>query len=278
MPTLDPKNDWMVVFAFWASLILTLVKIGEAIFTALRRPRLDFSLTREVFFRLTDFGEALFCNPVLLAWNGPVLVTSINARLDKTDSPRKSFPLKVLAFGEKVRGQGPFADHYFHSKSPVSHIPPGSPQRAVYFCVQEQYQDKSKQAIEAFRKKILDYKADLLSKAGNAGQVDSQDVVKVLVKTVDDGLTEFMDLVQLEPGEYELQIEIEYCNPTSRFFRSRKKAQSSISFAVEANVRDYLRTKLRETLMSLATNMVYDRNQTVLYPEYQPIKVVDDIK
>jgi hypothetical protein len=126
MPSLDPTNNWMITFAFWASLILTLIKIVEAIISALRQPSLNFSLTREVFFRLTEFGEALFCNPVLLAWNGPVLISSITAQLKKIDSPQKTFPLKVLAFGEKVRGQGPFADHYFHSKSPIAHIPPGS--------------------------------------------------------------------------------------------------------------------------------------------------------
>jgi hypothetical protein len=277
MLDLDPKSVWMVLFAFWASLVLTLVKIGEALISAFRQPRLNLHLTQDVFFRLTDFGEALFCNPVLLAWNGPVLISTVTACLTKTDAPQKSFPLKVLAFGEKVRGQGPIADHYFHSKSPIAHVAPGLPQRAVYLCVQEQYEGKTKLAIESFRKKILDYKAELLAKAG-AQQLDNQEVVKVLVKAVDNGLTELMDLVQLEPGRYKLVVQIGYSNPASRFLNRSKLTQSSVSFVVEPHVRDYLRTNLRETLMTGATNTVLDQNHLIRYPEYQPTEITEHVR
>src|SRR5258708_1256663 len=83
--------------------ILTGLKIAELIIRSIRRPRLDVRLTPDAFFRLNDHGETLFCNTVLLAWNGPILITGTRAVLEKTDSPVKSFPFKVLEFGEKVK-------------------------------------------------------------------------------------------------------------------------------------------------------------------------------
>lgn len=276
MAVFDPKSEWVVLFAFWASLVLTLLKIGEVVSSALRQPKLDLHLTQDVFFRLTEFGEALFCNPVLLAWNGPVLISGVTARLNRTGSPQKSFPLKVLAFGEKVKGQGPLPDHYFHTKSPIAHIAESTPQRAVYLCVQEEYHDRTKRAVDAFRQSILDYKASLLKKAG-ASQVDNQEVVRGLVSAVDAGLSNLMDIVQLEPGRYELVVEVEYCNPTSRLTRFKRRSQSSISFVVDDNVRDYLRTNLREALMTGATNIVLDREQVFHYPEYQPTEITEKV-
>src|SRR6267143_1336631 len=83
---------WMVYFAFWTSLILGLLKIIEFAVKATRFPRLDARLTSDVFFRLTDFGESLFCNAVLLSFNGPVLITNTRVTLTKTDSAVKVFP------------------------------------------------------------------------------------------------------------------------------------------------------------------------------------------
>lgn len=273
----DPKaTDPMILFAFWASLALTVLKIAQFILIALRKPKLQLHLTQEVFFRLAEFGEGLFCNPVLLAWNGPVLISEVRATLSKKDVPEKVFPLKVLAFGEKVKGSGPYADHYFHSRSPIAYLAPAIPQRAVYLCVQQKYQDQSKRQLEDLRKRFFDTKATLLSQAGNRA-VTEQEVVTSLVSIVDDAMAKMMDLVQLEPGQYEVVIEVTYCNPAARFFRIHKKTRSKISFVVDTGVRDLLRSSLRETLMQSGSNIILDRNQLVIYPEYQPTAVTEHV-
>src|ERR1700730_10183925 len=131
---------WMAQFAFWTSLILAAVKLWEFGVQASKRPKLHLTLAPALFFRLTTlWGEALFCNPVFIASNGPVLILRASGTLRKTKAVEKTFPIKVLEFGEKVRGAGPIADHYFHSKSAISYIPAAEPQRAVLLCVQEQY-------------------------------------------------------------------------------------------------------------------------------------------
>src|SRR4051794_13355472 len=48
------------------------------------KPRINVVLTNEAFFRIIESGEALFCNAILLAQGGPVLVTKVRAILTKT--------------------------------------------------------------------------------------------------------------------------------------------------------------------------------------------------
>src|SRR6266496_2424122 len=93
-PASNPQTMalWMVYFAFWASLVLAILKIFEFALRATRFPRLDARLTSDVFFRLIDHGECLFCNSVLLAFNGPVLITETRVTLKKTDHAVKVFP------------------------------------------------------------------------------------------------------------------------------------------------------------------------------------------
>jgi hypothetical protein len=163
----SPLPLWTLYFAFWASLALTVLKILELTFVAFRSPRLDVRVTREAFFRLTDWGETLFFNSILLAWNGPVLILDSRATLLKTDAATKAFPLRILQVGEKVRSAGgPFPDHFFHSSSPISHVAESDPQRVLYFCVQEKYEEASRNVVNEFRKRVLDYKQEMVSQLG----------------------------------------------------------------------------------------------------------------
>lgn len=267
----------MIQFAFWASLILTFLKIIEVLIQAARSPRLDVRLTSEAFFRLNDHGETLFCNSVLLAWNGPVLILDSRATLEKTDSPTKAFPFKILEFGEKVKGSGPFPDHYFHSRSPISHLAESDPQRALYFCVQEKYEDLSRKAVAEFRKQVLDYKQELLAKASSTPPEEraalSQEILRSVNRMVDGGLSRMMELIQLEPGSYKLTLQVDYQNPKSRFRRKTLTSASSIAFLVGSDVRDTFRINLRQALLVGATNLVLDQQTPIFYPEYAPLQV-----
>ena len=172
----NPQNLplWMVYFAFWTSLILAVLKIVQFAVRAAKFPRLDARLTSDVFFRLNEFGETLFCNSVLLAFNGPVLLTNTRAILTKTDSVVKVFPFVVLWFGEKVKGLGPLAEHSFLTASSIKHVAALEPQRVLYMCVQQQYRDASQRAINEFRKQVLEYKQELLQSAAGTPPADQQ--------------------------------------------------------------------------------------------------------
>src|SRR5260370_39741605 len=145
----NPQNLplWMVYFAFCSSLILGVLKIVEVAVRGTRFPRLDARLTSDVFFRLTELGESLFCNSVLLAFNGPLLITNTRVTLTKTDSAVKVFPFAVLLFGEKVKGSGPLAEHFFPTASSIKHIAALEPQRVSYMSAHRQYRDASQRSI-----------------------------------------------------------------------------------------------------------------------------------
>jgi hypothetical protein len=74
------------IITFGISIILAIFKTAEFF----RKPKLSLNLTRDIFFRLIDKGEALFCNGVLLAIDGPILVRSVNVVLKKVDKNRNS--------------------------------------------------------------------------------------------------------------------------------------------------------------------------------------------
>lgn len=267
---------WMVKFAFWASVILTVFKIVELIVRFVRTPRLDVRLTPDVFFRLNDWGETLFCNSVLLSWNGPIVIVETRAILDKIDSPTKSFPFKVIQFGQKVKGAGPLPDHYFHSRSAICHLAESKPKQSLYLCVQEKYEDKSREAIENFRKEVLEYKQEVLAKAATLQPEGKdplrQEVLGMVNKIVDKNLPLMMELIQLEPGQYRLRLEVDYKNPKARIICRKTTVPSSIEFLVGKDVRDHFRVNLRQSLHVAATNLILDQQSTVIYPEYQPLQ------
>ena len=88
-----------------------------------------------------------------------------------------------------------------------------------------------------------------------------------------------MDLVQLEAGDYELTIRIDYKNPRAKFSNRRHTVESMISFIVEQNVRDVWRSTLRGTMLASGYNLIYNRNDVVMYPEYHPLRIstADDL-
>ena len=189
----------------------------------------------------------------------------------------KSFPFKVLEFGEKVKGTGPLPDHYFHSRSAITHLAESKPQRTLYFCVQEKYQDKSRKAVADFQKQVLDYKQEVLAKAANL-PADGRDALRqeILGKVnqiVDANLPLMMELIQLEPGEYTLNMEVVYQNPKSRLLCRKKCVSSAIKFSIGPEVRDRFRVNLRQTMLVAASNLILDQQNLIIYPEYQPLQM-----
>jgi hypothetical protein len=254
----------MQYFAFYVSAILGLFKIAGFLF---HRSQLHVVVTRDAFFRLIDSGEALFCSANLLARNGPVLITSVIPTLKRIDGPQKSFDLEILQFGEKVKGQGFLAEHLFYSSSPVAHIPEAIPQRTVYLCVQGEYKDQIRQRVEDFQKEILTFKQEK-QKAGD--QLSAALLVQIVQKAIDQCASKLMTAVQIEPGRYELTLRIRYEDPGNRMFSWSRTAESTINFQVKSDVKDFLWTNIKQSLQVSAQNLLFEQNNPIVYPTYQP--------
>ena len=76
--TLAAIPYWMQLFAFIAGSVFTLLTILGILNQLLKRPKLRFRLTKEIFFRITEFEEATFANGVLVAKNDGILIDEVN--------------------------------------------------------------------------------------------------------------------------------------------------------------------------------------------------------
>ena len=264
----------MLNFAFWASLVLTAFKIGSF----LKRPSLDLRLAPELFFRISDFGECLFSNPIYLAWNGPVLITQASAELNKTGSKSKKCPYLIHNFGEKTKGNSLRPDFYFHSVSPIQHVDESKPQRVVYMLIEDSQRLQIREKFRQLQQHALTIKENAKREYGEKTQIPNSDeillksVVAKLQAAADKFTTEIMDLVQLEPGDYVFSIKVSYRDPKA-FFKMTRSVSSAVEFTVDPATRDLLRSSLNNCLYTMLTNYVSNGQVAYTYPEYQPANV-----
>src|SRR3954466_4089507 len=109
---LNAIPGWIVYSGAIAGLVVAIIEVVRFIFSVSKTSKLEIRLTKEAFFRLTNFwGESLFTNAILLAREGPVEVRNVEFKLQKTSGSQKNFVLTCVHFGEKVRSfNGPMAE------------------------------------------------------------------------------------------------------------------------------------------------------------------------
>ena len=194
----------------------------------------------------------------------------VSAVLKKTDQPLKTFPLDIIQFGEKVKTESLLAEHFFYTSSPLAHIPATVPQRTVYFCVQGDYRDSLRSAINGFRTEVLNLKYSLIERAE---QVSAPEMLKEIQRLANDYSAKVMEQVQVEAGNYELTLTVQYKNPQARYFRTSYAAESKISFTVPTDVKTVIRDLTKQMLSANGENLLLDKTTKVVYPEYNPVQV-----
>ncbi len=261
---------WMQVTAFSLSVVLAALKI----FDVIRRPVLHIHLTRDVFFRLIEKGEALFCSAVLIARNGPVLVRSVEVKLmrvAKESGPiaEKSFPLEITQFGEKTLGSGIFADHKFMGTSPLRYLPPDKPHNAVYLCMQAEYQERQIQAVQVFIDSVEKFRAD----NPMITEEERESLRQKFSQLIDQNFNGLSALLQLEAGNYELVLEITYEAVGRWFWESTATTRSSLEFVVDQSALERLRADLRKILTIRGQQIVEEKLAELSYPVLTPTRV-----
>ncbi len=253
------------------AITLFLAALRAAEFFAL--PGLYVRLTRDLFFRLIDDGEALFCHAVLLARRGPVLISDVRLTLKRVGSAERAeklFPIRVLRFGEKVQGTGLLAEHHFYSSSPLQYLPENAPLRAVYLGVQREYQNAQQNSIQDFVAKVLQLK----TKHANASPSEAlkAEVTTELSALIEEANQRMQRLIQLEQGDYELAIKVTYQAPGRRLWKRLKTSESKIGFNVDEQRLANWKAQLADTLRISAINQLTDSNNPIKYPEFQPLE------
>ena len=252
---------WMLWFAFVASAALTLLKIGELILAATRRPKLEVRLTKEIEFRILDSGDSIFANAVLLAKNGPLLITDASMVLSKIDGARKQYPLEIIRFGEKVTGAGPIADNSFVTTSPL--------------CAHSEYKDKYLKLVNDFYSWAWEKKTELgeLDLDALSGD-EAQAILTKWRSDMKESASLFMDEVQIEGGRYRLTLTIG-SKGLGRFAKNVQQS-SSIEFSIGSDVRERFRAQLPATLEALLGNTLFpNQSPAPVYPSHQPVDATE---
>jgi len=262
--------DWMLIFAFLASLGLTILVLIEAVCRSLRRATLELVLTREVFYRLLDNGECLYANVVLVAYDSGALVQDIKATLSKHSGATKTFHLRIAQIGEKYRTSDGNYQFSFHSTSPLSFVPVNNPQRMVYICEQDSYANATRTSFFEFNRRLAEIKGQYETIEAPDDNTIAQLRTDVGV-VVDESCAQIMDQMQIEPGEYQLTISAQYRQKGKvlPLFKN-KSVTSSVRFSVEQNARDYFRFMLRQYLEQRVLNLLFNQTNPTPAPEYTP--------
>jgi hypothetical protein len=252
------------------NLAITLALAGIRAVEFLRRGTLEVRITRDCFFRLTDYGEALFVHGVLLARNGPVLIQDVAVKLKRlaprgTTVAEKSFPLTIIGHGEKVKGPAFTAEHHFYGMSPLLYVAGPSTLRPVYHCQHAEYKDRQRQAVLDFEQELRQYR----QKFNTTLQTETQ-LLQDLDVIIRPHYNTMCGLIQLESGQYELSLSIKYEKCGSMIWRRHATTESYIYFSVdEAGLKAY-KESLVNTLNTEAGNIVRATNNPVVYPVYSP--------
>lgn len=266
--------SWSEYFSFYVSAVLTVAALIAAVYRASQRAELELRLTRESFFRWIDIGEALFANVVMLGRNAPVLIESASFSLKKTDGAEKTYPVAIVNIGEKARGQGTIAEHYFHTTSPITFVPVDNPQRQTYMCVLGGYAAAIRDAVENFRSAVYAIK----DREGGLAAIEAlpAEEATILVEEVrgliDKACSAYMEAAQLEGGNYTLTLLVRYRRTAARF-RVSRTVSSSIRFTVTKDVRERVRARLPRWFEAISVGILSDKPQPYSLPEYAPESV-----
>ena len=259
------------------------------VYLKLRGPHLRVRLTTEFFFRIsTVYGESLFVKPVLLAENGNILVEGVTGSLQRTTpGSMKKWEVEFKRFGEVVRNPREiFSDHYFHGSSPLQFLVQDIPLRAVYQGDLQGYSAEFMKLVSKLSDKIIAVRnglpnhlttlRDITTMFQKWPEDDQKQLTEAFTKMTELGeeySSKLVEQIQLEEGDYELTVTIEYRALSGIWSSKKNKAASKIGFSVEKTVRTKMKSAFPSALSTEMRNVIFGSNLPVNSPEYKPTSI-----
>lgn len=268
---------WTIYGAFAVAFISTFIHVITGLLRLVRYPKLEILLTREVFFRLNEWGECILSNAVLLARNGIVEIRNVEFELIKKSGAIKNYKLGPKHFGSKVpsTNSNPFAQNNFYTQSPLSFIHENSTERVIYLAVFDDYSDKIETGFKIFKDKIQAIKGQFRTD-NNFNALTDIEKIKIIdnaEKAMMDSTESITSNIQLEEGEYTLKLIIKYKAVGVYRFLPTRTSESSISFTVSSNFREICKLSIPATLNTISFNLLLNANNVYPYPELTPTKI-----
>jgi hypothetical protein len=277
-----PLPAWFVYSGIVGAFLLTLSQLFRLLYAILKKPTLELRLTNEIFFRLINEGESLFANAVYLARNGVSEIKDIYFILEKNYTnltSRKTFQLKPLRFGKKVRSghNNTLPNHYFFTPSPLNFIGNNKVERQLCLAVISEYDTVIKGKFQEFNTKIQEYRQTLEPNIDGDASLWPQGYIAGIFSQLNTKVAlysqEIFNSIQLEDGDYKLTMVVSY-KPISPIWPFSMEKRSSITFKMDGYRSQYqyaLDKYLRDTgfqILFPKTNFPISR-----LPEYNPVEV-----
>lgn len=266
------------------ALFLAALWPGYQIYRQFRGANLRVRLTTELFFRIsTGFGETVFVKPVLLAENGNIMIEAVKGKLRRTTpGSTKEWEIEYKRFGAVVRNPNDvISNHFFYSSSPLHFLVQNVPHRAVYMGDLKGYSAEFMKLVSELYNKTIELQNTLPSRLTALGdfakfqnltpqeQEKSRDALTRMSQLGEEYASKLVDQIQLEEGEYELTVIIEY-RALGGVWRKKKDTFSRVGFTVDDTARIRMKGAFPRTLSTEMANVVFGTTLAVVNPEYGP--------
>ncbi len=243
-------------------------------------PKLEVKLTRDLFFRFIVVGECLFIRSVLLAERGSVLIKNVEAKLKRTGpGAEKKWDLEFLKFGEVMSDNKNVEPNFcFQSTSPLKFLTKGLPVHAIYLGRAKGYGPEYANIIKEMDQQLLVVKENA-DQAINNNESKTQDELNEKVLALSKlYANKIFDKIQLEAGRYEVELKIIYSSTSGLgAYFSRRTKSSKLSFEIETDAREQIKSSLPAAVHNVALNKVSSLNLQIKFPEYSPINIQEDV-
>ncbi len=264
---------WLQITGLIAGLLWPLYQL----YSAISGPKLEVRLTKDLFFRFINLGECLFTRSILIAEHGNVLITDVAANLVLISAGKsKSWELEFLKFGEVMTDKNVEPLFCYSSSSPFRFLSRGVPVQAVYLSRPKDYGEVYSSIVREFLNKLTPLRNEAAKLISDPNQKEQEQLQGRVSDLSRDYAAKIADKIQLEAGQYKIELCVTYKSIRGINSYFKHKSKSSISFVIENDARDQIKSALPNAIQRAALNVVFNADLVVEYPEYAPVNIKED--
>jgi hypothetical protein len=206
--------------------------------------------------------------------NGTIEIDDVYFILRRKNGKNETqYKVKVLHIGKKVEKSGVFAEHSFHTSSPMTYLTNNTVDRQLYYGIVEETSEEIRGLVDEF---LLQIQSKIDEK------LENEKLAKFIFDLSEKTTNNIMKKLRLEEGDYILEIVVEYLplDFISRIYERQKwgknkKIESKISFKV-ANYNKLYETKILKHLFNRGLAQANPQGQfDTNSPEYIPYSITE---
>lgn len=263
------------IISFYLSLAIAALSLFFLSRSFILQAKLKFFVTKYFFIRVAPFGEALYAHTVSMTLNDNALIKNAYAELVKTSGAVKKYNLETQMVC-KVASEGLVGDYNILSSSPLEIFEKEKSNSRVYVFVINEYKEKIKEISSSLENYILNQKR--LMATTNPSEDKKKEMFHDLIRFQIESTNQIYDCLQIEEGEYELTMYIEYekkiaclnCKWTS-------KAKSKLKFNVDSSYKKSMRDKILKYMQDASIQLIGNSQVTTPLPHYIPYDITEKI-